>query len=263
MDKRIFLIGDSIVDNYFHLDNKNKDLTEELKVKGYKVNNYAVDGMRLNNIREGLKPNVKYIKSRKYPYELDESGKLNPLKLLSENSEICSPFISVYEKINKKRTNSMVLLSVGGHNFDDNKNNIILGENYFYNSVVNDNFVKEYNNVIENIKTHTNRILLISIYPPYMGSSGKYRLFKSVAMSLVARWKNFLMEIGKKYDVPILDLGQMVDINNVNHYRNDIYLSDDINKCIANCVDYIFNNYEGYKIYYAENCDSNKIRCYE
>lgn len=257
MMNNIYLIGDAILDNYYYLTNRNNDLTKELTIIGYNVNNYACDDIRITDILNGYIPNTFYMEGRDYKYPLNKEGKLIPLKLLSNN-----PFESVYNfKPITNTNNKTVVLSMGGDDIQANIKNILLGPTYFINSIINPKFVSDYSQVIENVLIHCNKIILVSIYLPYLGPGSKYFLFSSYSKDMLDKWNNFITSIGKKYNIPILDLSKMLDPNNRKHYseKNDSRISDLTNRCIAKCIDHIVKNYDGFKIFYTKNLNYNKI----
>ncbi len=93
--KMITLVGDSILDNFYWLENKQHDLKYELEQHIFCVKNYAVDESRLDNVLYGIEPKDIYQESREYPYPVDENGIVQPLELLSNED--------------------MIVLSVGGN----------------------------------------------------------------------------------------------------------------------------------------------------
>lgn len=258
----ISLIGDSILDNFYNLENKQQDLRKDLVDLNFKVENYAVEDARLINIRGGVIPNEKYKKSRKYPYITESDDKIYPLKLLAKNSSIFNTFAPVYGSIQLEPiNNNMVILSIGGHDLDDGTSKIILGANYFFNAVVSPTFITEYDSILTEIKRYTDKILLISMYLPFFGSGSSYGIFSYIAEPILNRWKSFLQEMGKKHNIPILDLSKTVNCYDRSHYGiSDIHPSNVTSKCMAECISYIYDNYNGYNLYFAPNCDSSKIQ---
>lgn len=261
--KTISLIGDSILDNFYMLHDSSKDLKSNIESLGYKVNNYAVEDSRLTNIKGGVIPHEKYMSSRNYPYIVDQDKKMYPLKLLARSSCISNTFRNVYEPLSltRKNDNSMVVFSIGGHDLQDGIAKIVLGFDYFFNSVVSDNFVSDYESVIAEMLCHSNKILLVSMYLPFLGPGSSYGVFGRFAEPFVNRWRSFLEEKGKKYNIPILDLSRTVNSYNRNHYGiEDIYPSNITSKCISECIDHIYRNYNGFNVYFAPDCDSCNIQ---
>ncbi len=98
------------------------------------------------------------------------------------------------------------------------------------------------------------------MYTPYLGPNSIYEIFKSIANNIISKWMNFLKIIAKKYDVPILDLNQTFDMYNRSHYGStEIEPSNSSNQCIAKCISYIYEKYDGYAIYFAKNCDITNL----
>lgn len=81
----IALIGDSVLNNFYWLENKDSDLTYELTTRGYNVNNFAVDESRLEDIISGIIPRSEYVNPRSYSYPID-NYKVCPLDLIKTTS---------------------------------------------------------------------------------------------------------------------------------------------------------------------------------
>lgn len=260
----ISLIGDSILDNFYRLQDKDQDLQKHLKDLNFLVQNYAVEDARLENIQGGVSPGEKYKVSRSYPYILESDEKMYPLRLLARNSSIFNTFDAVYGAISStmnSNDNTMVIFSIGGHDLEDGIAKIFFGIEYYFNAVVSPIFIAEYDAIITKIKRHTNKILLISLYLPFLGPGASYGIFGRFAEPGIRRWRSFLEEMGKKHNIPILDLSRTVNSYNRNHYgTEDIYPSNITSKCMAECISYIYDHYDGYHVYFAPDCDSTKIQ---
>ena len=158
-------------------------------------------------------------------------------------------------------TSDMIVISIGGNDLYDNMSKIIFGVTTFFNGVVNEQFINDYDNIIIQAKNNNRKVLLTSIYLPYIGSFSTYGLFSGLANNIVEKWNSFLFQLGKKHNIPILDLSQTLDCNNRKHYgTSDHHSSNIATKCISHCINYIYHNYNGFGIYFAPKCDFTKIQ---
>ena len=120
----IYFLGDAILDNFYWLSDKKKDLKEEVTSLGFDVINYAVDDTRMVDIFNGIQPKETLKKSRKYPYPIQKDGKIYPLKSLLNFKQICG------------QRDDMVVISIGGIDIQSKKLNLLLGADKLINSVV-------------------------------------------------------------------------------------------------------------------------------
>ena len=246
MTTKIYLLGDAILDNFYWLSDKKQDLKKELTDIGFEVNNYAVDNTKVNNIINGIVPSEIYTKTRSYPYPVSD-GKLLPLDFLSKDMGITGPFKSFYN--NDK--SQMVVLSMGGNDIYSNISKILLGPERFVNSILTSDFITDYEKVIYNILSKCNKIILVSIYLPYLGVGSAYGLYSPMSKPIIEKWNKFIYTVGKKFKIPILDLSKTLNVGNRDHYgTDDTRVSNLTNKCMAKCIQYISKNYAP-GIYYS------------
>jgi hypothetical protein len=263
----IYLLGDGILDNFYYLTDKTKDLQHEISSKGYRVVNYAVEESKLKDIIHGIDPKDIYKSSRPYPYLLDKDGKVYPLQLLANATKVNRSFTSAYGtissfglKMEEPETNTVVL-SIGGKDIGTAPStNILLGVEYYVNAVMTKEYLESLESVIENILRRCDRIILTSIYAPYMGSGAIYAIYSKVVIPVITKWRRGLEKIARKYNLPIIDLGRTINNRNKDHYgTSDIHLSEFANSCLVQCIEFICENYNGYGVYYAPDCDITKL----
>ena len=261
----IFLIGDAILDNYFTLENKDRDLTKELTELGFNVHNLAVDQTKVNNILDGIVPNIKYTKSRSYKYITKEDGRIYPLKELILLTDSNKSFSSVYNvgfsSFGKEtKPDNMVVLSMGGNDIPSTSR-IILGTDFFMNGIFTTQFIANYNKIITIAKKSCDKVVLVSLYLPYLGIGSSYGVYTPFSMSIINKWCEFIYNIGKQHNIPILDLSRTLDVTNKTHYCGELNdrLSNLANTCLAKCIQYIYDKYDGYHVYYAKNLDCNNV----
>lgn len=90
----VILVGDSVLDDFFWLDDKTRDVRRQicdLYENRVTVTNLAVDESTSTNVRKGIKPNARYVDSRKEngfePYPVDSDGKVFSLKIIRQKIE--------------------------------------------------------------------------------------------------------------------------------------------------------------------------------
>ncbi|CAH6419057.1 Hypothetical protein HVR_LOCUS250 [uncultured virus] len=240
---KITLMGDSVLDNFYWLSIMRHDLKYELEQLGYKVDNFAVDESQLNNVIHGIAPRDVYQITRHYSYPCAEDGKVHPIELLvNSGSNIC-------------------VLSIGGNDLRVNLWKLTLGTDHFVNSVLTQQFSDNLDHVLTNIKLVTSKIILILVYIPYIGPGSRYAMFSQYRYQVSEKLLLFYRMTARKHNIPLLDLSKTFDYNDRNHYGStEIEPSNLSNKCIADCINYIYRNYRGYSVYYAPNCNSDNIQ---
>lgn len=260
---RIIFIGDSLLDDCLYLNDKRSDLTKETGNLGFVVDNYAVDGCRLKDLTLGIVPSEACQNARSYKYPLSKDGKVYQMELLS--SKPSTTFQSIYGteigNFNAGINSDMVVISVGGNDLQGDMMKILFGLEAFFNGVVSNQFIFDYNNIIGKAKEDGRKVVLVSMYLPYLGPGSTYGMFGSMATAIIERWKKFIIPLAKSHNIPVLDLSLTFDNNNRDNYGiSEVQSSNRTNKCIARCLDYIYTNYDGFAVYFAPNCDVNNMQ---
>lgn len=231
----ITLMGDSVLDNFYWLEDKSKDLKYELEQLNYKVNNLAVDESQLKNLFS-IKPNQQYISTRHYPYPVNSNGVVNPIVLLRNG---------------KTKT---VVLSVGGNDLRVNIFKLALGPENFINSVLTEEFYTLFDKTINEIKQHCQKLILVLFYPPYLGKGSAYIQYVHFQNQITNKLLSFYRTLAMKHNIPLLDLSRTFNSQDRSHYGStEIEPSNKSNIAIAYCIDYIVSNFNGYATYYAPN----------
>lgn len=260
----IYFIGDGILDNHLSLQNKELDLRKEIINLGYNVHNFAIDEIKLIEIIDGVIPNKLYTVGRNYPYQINKDGKLYPLQELTKKISPNKSFTPIYNGISsleiKKNNDNMTVISIGGSDINTKFFNITLGTDYFVNATLTEEFINNYQKIIETIQIDCKKIVLVSMYLPYLGTGSSYAKYSSFATPIMDKWHEFLYSLAKKYDIPVLDLNKTLNNKDRTHYGvNDTRTSNISSKCIAKCLTYIYSHYDNHHIYYAPNCNISKI----
>jgi hypothetical protein len=236
----IALIGDSILDNFYWLEDRQNDLHAQLTHLGYTTFNFAVDESRLRDVIFGIRPKQVYSRSRTYPYPVDNTRKVHPLSLL-----------------NNIRSD-LTVISVGGNDLRHNLYQLLNGIDAFINSVFTPDYTNDYRHLLQTAKflTTGGRIILTCLYCPYLGEGSRYRQLEPFKDILLLRIRNFYINLAQMYDIPVLDLSRTFNPYNRSHYGStEIEPSNFSSLTIAQCIHYMYLNYRGYDIYYAPECN--------
>jgi lysophospholipase L1-like esterase len=263
MATTIYLIGDGILDNFTWLDDSRKDLRAELIAHNYTVHNFAADNMKVRDIINGVVPDQDKKNKRSYDYQL-ENGKMYPMKLLTAginiNRSFASAFGSALSITNKSKPDNMVVLSMGGNDLNDKTWRLAVSLEYCLGAVLTQDFVNDFDRVIDLTKSSCEKILLVSIYLPYLGPGSSYAKWSNYATPMVKRWNDFIHSVAKRSNIPVLDLNRTLNFMDRTHYgRNETHLSNRSNKMLADAIHHIYKHYKGYRAYYAPGCDITKL----
>jgi hypothetical protein len=236
----VTLLGDSVLDNFFWLSDREKDLTYDLGLMGYRVCNLAVDESCLSNVVNSIVPNETYRNSRQYPYLCNDQGIMEPLRLLKP----CD----------------IVVLSVGGNDFRRNLSNLLFGIDKFLAMVINPEFIKTFDGLLSTLRTQAKKVILVCVYAPYLGTGSQYQLMAPFKDGVYDKIRIFLQYLCKRHNIALLDLSRTFNPYDRTHYgTTEIEPSNKSSHCIAECIRYIDQNYQGYHTYYAPNCEISKI----
>jgi lysophospholipase L1-like esterase len=262
----IHLLGDGILDNFSRLPNPNQDLRKELIDLGFDVNNCAIDDVRVVDIMQGLVPGEQYTKARSYKYPTQKDGKMHPMKSVLAAIGVNKAFKPVYSGISAPSrdltplNDNMIVISMGGNDVQDKIRSILFGVESFIQAVVTQEFTRNFKKVLDIAKTNCGKIVLISIYLPYLGNGSSYGMYSPFATKVMERWHKFIHGIAKEYNIPVLDLSRTLNVGDRTHYgTEDTRLSNVSSHCIAACLSHIHSHYTGYKTVFAPNCDISKI----
>lgn len=239
---KIALLGDSILDNFYWLEDQENDLTKQLTNLGFEVGNFAVDESQIGDVLEGTNPREVYAKARSYPYPSID-GWVFPLRLL------------------KRFRPEVAVLSVGGNDLRVHLTSLMFGLEHFQKKVL-DPLIPSYHQIVEKMLSRSKKVILVSFYIPYLGQGSRYQLLNLFGSSNLIRLATlFTNEIAKIHNLPVIELSSTFDCLNRSHYGStEIEPSNLSSQCIADLIKHITENYEGYKIYSAPNCQMSNLR---
>jgi hypothetical protein len=236
----IALLGDSVLDNFYWLENPSRDLTVILRERGYDSNNFAVDETRLNEIMVGRYVIPRYKEARPYPYPEDIDGKVYPLKLL---------------KMIPDTLDKVALLSVGGNDMRHYIPSMLFGGNFYLKAVLSTTFVQRYRTLIESILQTHPRLILIMPYVPCTAAGSMYGYLISMLNTVYGGFQQFIYGLAKEYNLPVFDLSRTFDHTVRSHYGStDIEPGDYTVEIMADGIDYILKHYKGNTTYYNRKC---------
>ena len=211
----IMLVGDSVLDNFYWLTNKKRDLKQQLEdmrvSKDSNIYNFAVDESETKDILPGKVPSHQYQYERNnegmegYPVDIQD-GKVYPIKLVEE----------IVEKY--PNSDNVVILSVGGNDgrvtlpllMDKTKTfqNVV---DKMINAGFKDNFIK----IVETFTKLKIKLVVVMVYKPYgLLIPGR----GNDVNSLYDFFRDFYNETCKKYKLPLIDLSVTFNYKDPTHY---------------------------------------------
>lgn len=230
----VALIGDSVLDNFYWLNDHKKDLKFRLNELHLQCENYAVDESQLKDVLTSIYPNPNYVRARTYPYPMVD-GKVTPLTLLEQLQP------------------EVIILSVGGNDLRVKIANLMYGPDFFINSVVTPTFKDDYEKLIIRLKSLCKKLIIVSVYSPCL-TEGIYKIVSPFADPIFNLWFKFLNNLCVKHNIPILDLYRTFDNTNRSHYGTTIIEpSDTATVVMAQILKTMIEEWNGHKVYYAPN----------
>jgi len=208
MDTNIYLVGDSVLDNFRWMANPQQNLTQQLiniTDRSVTIYNFAVDETRIKDILIGKRPRSIYQNIRaqynleKYP--IAENGHVYPLNLLKQ-----------YKNSLKR---NIVVISMGGNDLRKYLCFLKDGWKTVFNKLINENFIRNYIDVIKHIHEITPEIILIVVYKPYKDFCSQYR---EELDKLLESTRKIILIIAKQFKLPVIDLSKTFNPNDPTHY---------------------------------------------
>lgn len=231
----IVLVGDSVLDNSYWLDDKTSDITQQLNtLTDYQVHNIAVDESVTKDILNGVIPKDHYVSSRTYPYPVGDDGKVYPLTLLKDLGS----------------QDTFTVLSIGGNDSRGNLQTMLFGPDAMWNQLMNvHGLSKLYPEVVDRITQITPKTVLVIFYYPFRGSeNGQTNIFASFWQPitiLMDRWRKFVVNIAAEKKLPIIDLSQTFNPDDRSHYgKTHIESSNKSGLVIAKLIKHVVNTHD-------------------
>merc|ERR1712228_25297 len=232
----------SIVSDYMNNNKNDSDHKEnEHKESIIKVHNLAYcDNMCCDNVLNGVSINELYIKERQTynlaAYPLDNDGVLHPLKHLS--SMVMNRVIKPIQKNkDKNHINGTVLLSVG---MCDLRNNLKYGTpDLITESLRKEHFAENFEKIVHQIIDNLglNVIILIPNEPHESLMEKQLHFSRDDLLTCMEYLATKMMQIGEKYQCPMIDLSQTVNTFNREHYgQSAVDLSEESGQFVVDLM---------------------------
>ena len=290
---KIALIGDSVLDNFYWLEDKKNDVTNQLKTLYSKerndvsIHNYAVDESTTDNVLKSISPLPQYVNARyttfdgHNPYPCNKYGKVHPLKLLKE----LKPEYTV--------------LSVGGNDGRIHLSKLLIGSDSLLEAIYEDKVPEKLERLVQRIVERTEKItrdlpdfetsvqknttetklVLIFVYKPHETIFKEFR--KNVGWGLqflpiehfinlaerldtvYGELREVYKRIAMKYNIPLIDLSLTFDPRNRKHYGSTaIEPSNESGEVIAKLIKHVIDNHDfsGNSVcYFSPNCSNTVL----
>ena len=206
----VYLVGDSVLDNFIWLSDPKQNLTQQLKIMSVNpenIHNFAVDETETNDILIGKVPRNPYQVGRqsygleKYP--IDDDGYVYPIKLLKKTIDISNI------------KNNVVVLSVGGNDARVCLPYLVSGYKKVLDKMEEKGFTKNYTELVRSLSHLTHQVVLVLVYRPYKDF---YPEAHSEVSKLLDVVRKMFLTIAKEFKLPIIDLSKTFDPNDSSHY---------------------------------------------
>lgn len=246
--ENVILLGDSVLDNFYWLDNKKEDLcfqlndifTRDFKGK-FNCINLALDETESPDIYNGKKPSPVYVKDRELigmdNYKVDNDGFYYPLKLVAKtNAKYC-------------------VLSVGGN---DARVLILkhLGNVKKVYQEMTESFITNYTKAVDSVMKLIPNVILVLVYRPGPGFLLNLEQCNQLFNLLIPG----LLAVARQKKLPVIDLSRTFNPENKSHYgTTPIEPSNKSSMFIANLIIKVLGDFkfgeDTSKIYYGSEKD--------
>lgn len=251
-------MGDSVLDDFYWLDDKNNDVRQQLqnKMPNFQVKNFAVDESTINNVLHGIVPAKHYSQNRNYPYPTVDDV-VYPLKLL---------------EMEQDKNNMHVVLSIGGNDGRLHLNKLLWGSNELVNAILEGNkFQQRLEKLVSEIMKYTKKVILIFVYKPHVSIFEQFRSHIGFGLQYLPiekvidlqgrldkvyeSLKNVYIAVAKKYGIPLIDLSKTFNQNDRTHYGSTpIEPSNKSGDIIAHLIENVIKNDDNC-LYFSPNCN--------
>jgi len=209
--KAVYLIGDSVLDNFYWLNDPTQNLTTQLRdsASDHKddIHCIAVDETETNDILHGIRPNSNYVLGRKEnklePYPISKDGKVYALDLL--------------KKIDSQKDNYLVL-SVGGNDARTLLHLLAWSWRAVKNGMQKKGTPTNYVEIVKKLLEFSQKIILVFVYKPYIEFGSE--VVSNGCLRGLGRWqmnglydyfREFYWSVARAFKLPIIDLTRTFD----------------------------------------------------
>merc|ERR1712228_279313 len=264
--RHIILMGDSVIDNFYWLKDKTKDIKQQIldtyenKVK---VTNLAVDESRSQDVLYGMDPSFVYVDARKKvglePYPMDKNGKVIPLEIVKNMIDKKEIILNV----KKHQIKPTVVLSIGGNDvrvllYNFSMQNMMSGL-----EKLRQNMQKIVEKLLFDFKLN---VVPVLCYEPYQDFATQHGLKREQLLQIFNIGATKIFELCETYSLPVIDLSRTFNTFDRSHYGStSIEPSNKSGQFIVDIIQFINDNYpfnsdvKSSKIYYGLKSDKDGI----
>lgn len=268
----IAFVGDSVLDNFYWLDDPKMDARQQLANMwpNTTVYNFAVDESQIMDVINGIKPLDRYTEARKqhfgdeYPYPVNsKDGTVYPLKLL------------------KQEDPDYTIISAGGNDGRVHLDKLFWSAESLIDAVVADGLEDNFDRMLRKVRNNTTskKMILILVYQPHETIFERFRQsvgwglqylpienvidFAGRLNTVYDHFRAIFIKKAIKYNVPIIDLSRTFNPKDRSHYGSTpIEPSNMTGQVICNLITHVILHHKFDKrpcMYYAPNC-TNAIK---
>lgn len=278
---KIAFLGDSVLDNFYWLEDQKRDVKAELTdliilskpTEPFKIRNFAVDESTVKDVLHGMCPRSVYSGARKSVFEkgidshypVNKDGIVKPLNLV------------------RKYKPTHAVLSIGGNDGRVHLSKLLWSAESLIDAImIEEQVPQQVEKLIQKlleIMEH-NKLILVFVYKPHktifeqfrnqLGYGMQYLPIEQVVPlgarldKVYSSLRDLFYTLAKKYKLPIIDLSRTFDCENRSHYGSTVIEPSNLSgKVIARLIEHVINehNFEESPVsYYAPNCGKT-IRC--
>ena len=199
MNKKIILLGDSIIDNKSYVLNNELDVTEHLKkLFSYDphiaIENHAVDGDTMYQLeRDHLDSNLL-------------SGATHMVVSIGGNDLLCNiSFLQTTTKLSKVMGKDARIEKWGVRELNPSRNRVF-EETYFE---IIQPFTKQYETIVANLSNHRAKLLLCTVYEGDLVDSDEFSDVNYSSKTMVSVFNDIVYRTANKYGADVLELREI------------------------------------------------------
>mmetsp|Transcript_59750 Transcript_59750/g.98643 ORF Transcript_59750/g.98643 Transcript_59750/m.98643 type:complete len:679 (+) Transcript_59750:31-2067(+) len=246
----IILMGDSVLDDFYWLQDKTKDVRQQILDTYHnrvKCTNLAVDESTSDDVLYGTNPLFVYVDARKefglapYPTDKNNAGKVEPLKILKRMIDSKEVVVDVDTNTHIKPT---VVLSIGGNDgrvllfdFTFNLQNIAEGMNKLQ---------QNFDTIVQTLLYELNvNVIAVVVYEPYSDFAAGFNISRDQLLQIFELGANNIFALAEMYALPVIDLSRTFDPFDRTHYGStSIEPSNLSGQFIVDLIHFVHEDFE-------------------
>ena len=196
MEKKILLLGDSIIDNKSYVLSNELDVTEHLKGLfsddiNTKVENHAVDGDTMHDLEKGQLGVNKLSDASHIIVSIGGNDLLQNISFLQTTSEL------------SKVMGKGAMIGKWGVKELNPSRNKVFEETYFE---IIEPFKKQYETIVANLSNHRANLLLCTVYEGDLVDSDEFSDVNNSSKTMVSIFNDIVYRTANKYGADVLEL---------------------------------------------------------